>query len=75
MKTDSGYLSREEIDYEFRGIDGACVARNAIYWDNKANDPTASAKDKAFARKQFEAAVPSSLDELRQMASRYYPGY
>lgn len=75
MKTDSGYLSREELDYELRGIAGACVAKNAIYWANKSNDPTASAKDKAFARKQFAAALPRSLDELHQMASRYYPGY
>lgn len=75
MKTDSGYLSREELDYELRGIAGECVARNAIYWANKSNDPNASAKDKAFARKQLEAAVPRSLDELHQMANRYYPGY
>lgn len=47
---------------------GSAIAQNAVYWAKKAKDPKASKKDKAFAKKQLDAALPTSIEELYSMA-------
>ena len=65
-----GYLTRQEADYQLRGIAGLYVGRRIEMLQEAANSPNATEED----RKKFEKSVPRNLNELRQMCSRYYNG-
>lgn len=57
-----------EAEQEIKGMIGSALAQNTIYWAKKAKDPKASKKDKAFARKQLDASLPRSIEDLYKMA-------